>query len=121
MTISTLALLAFCLMTEIARELCFKRAVDTDEKKESHSGLLRMVATTPLLWLGIAFWVAEMTAWILVLERLPLNIAFPEMSLVYSGVPIASHFLLKESVTARHWLGAGVITLGVALVGLTGV
>jgi len=121
MSASSFALLLFCIVTEMARELCFKRGVDSDEAKEHDTGFVRMVLTTPMLWLGISFWVVEMIAWIIVLGQVKLNIAFPIMSVVYCGVPIASRWLLGESMNRRQWLGAGMITFGVAMVGWSGV
>jgi len=121
MSAFSMMLLAFCIAAEVAREICFKRAVDNDEEKSENQGILRMVLTTPLLWLGIAFWMAEMTAWVFVLGAVPLNIAFPIMSLVYAGVPLASHWLLGERINRKQWGAAAIIVFGVLLVGSTGV
>jgi hypothetical protein len=84
-----LALIAFCIVMETFSALCFKRGVDDDAANAQDKGFVLMVATSPLLWVGIALWGVELAAWIVVLERTPLSIAFPIMSLVYCSVPLA--------------------------------
>lgn len=53
-----------------------------------------------------------------VLARLELSLAYPTVSLGYVLVIILSRVIFKEHVTPTRWLAAGVICLGVALVGL---
>jgi undecaprenyl phosphate-alpha-L-ara4N flippase subunit ArnE len=55
-----------------------------------------------------------------VLQRLPLSVAYPMMTLSYATVPMAGLFLLKERMSRRKLAGAGLIFAGVALVGLAG-
>ena len=112
LAMSTLLVLLVCMLTESARELCFKRAADG----VAFAAALRH----PLTWLGIVFWMVEITTWVMVLQDAPLSIAFPLMSLVYVLVTIAGATLLKEKVTKQHLIGALFITAGVACVGATG-
>lgn len=121
LTLDTFALVAFCIAAETLSVLCFKRGVDKDEDSPLDIGFIRMVCAQPLFWLGIVFWGAELVAWIVVLERLPLSVAFPLMSLIYCTVPLAGNWFLKEPLPPRQWLATLLITAGVALVGSTGV
>jgi len=121
MSAAMIALLAACVVIETARELCFKLGVDSDERSETEKGIVQMVLTTPWLMLGIGLWIIEMIAWIVVLEQVPLNIAFPVVSLVYATVPITTRWLLNERMTRWQWTAAGIIVTGVALVGTTGI
>ncbi len=111
------SLLAFCIATEIGRELSFKAASDGAVNKPSY---LVALATQPVLWLGIVFWFVEMVAWILVLERTPLSLAFPIMTLTYAGVPIAGAMVLKERLNRLQIAGAALVALGVTCVGMSG-
>ena len=108
-----LALIGFCILTEAARELCFKQGADS-------STLVHMLAK-PVIWLGVGFWAIEVVAWINALEHVPLSIAYPLMSFSYVAILLAGMFVFKEPVNKRHVIGACLITAGVACIGATGI
>lgn len=112
-----LALLGFCILTEIGRELSFKAAANGAELAPRY---VIGLALQPLLWAGILFWAVEVVAWVLVLERAPLAIAFPIMTLTYAGVPLAGALVLGEPLTRKQMGGAGLVAAGVICVGLSG-
>ena len=113
-------LIPFCILAETFSVLCFKRGVNQDEENPLDVGFIKMILTTPLLWLGIFLWAAELVAWIVVLEHTPLSIAFPFMSLIYCTVPLAGKWFLNEPLPPRQWAATALIAVGVALVGSTG-
>ncbi len=113
-----LGLLAFCVPAEAARELAYKRAVDGAGEA---GGLWPHLLARPLLWVGLALWAAELVAWVMVLQRLPLEVAFPLMALSYAAIPLAAHWALGERLDRRGWTGVALITCGCALVGAAGV
>jgi undecaprenyl phosphate-alpha-L-ara4N flippase subunit ArnE len=119
MSASSFGLILFCIAAEIACQICFKTGVLADDATSRDRGFFR-AAISPWLLIGIAFWAVEAAAWIVVLEDTPLHVAFPIMSLIYVGIPVASHVLLRERMPPRHWLGAALICGGVALIGLAG-
>ncbi len=53
-----------------------------------------------------------------VLARLELSLAYPTVSLGYVLVMILSRIVFHEPVNRTRWLAAGLICLGVVLVGL---
>ncbi len=112
LTTSMAWLIGFCVFAEAAREVCFKQAA-TDTA-------LGKAMMKPMTWLGIFFWGIELVAWTLVLEQVPLSIAFPLMALTYIAIVLAGALILKEQVNIRHAVGAFLITAGVACVGVTG-
>ncbi|MGV3346171.1 4-amino-4-deoxy-L-arabinose-phosphoundecaprenol flippase subunit ArnE [Enterobacteriaceae bacterium LUAb1] len=65
-----------------------------------------------LILLGTA-----MLIWLLVLQRVPVSVAYPMLSLNFILVVLAAYWLWKEPVSARHWLGIVLIVCGVALMG----
>ena len=69
-------------------------------------------------WLqaGIATYAVETIVWLRILAEVPISIAFPIASLNFLGVALASRWFLGEVVSGRQWVGAGLVTLGVALV-----
>lgn len=112
LTSSMAWLIGFCVFAEAAREVCFKQAANQTALVEA---ILK-----PMTWLGIVFWGIELVAWTLVLEQVPLSVAFPLMALSYVAIVLAGALILKEQVNIRHAIGAVLITAGVACVGATG-
>lgn len=111
------ALLAFCIVAEIGRELCFKAAADAAAERASYA---MAVLRSPLAWAGVSLWLLEVVGWVAALQHTPLNVAFSVIALVYAGVPIAATFLLKERLAGRQVAGAVLIVAGVLCVGLSG-
>ena len=115
MLTSALGLLGFCIAAETVQQLSFKVGVD-----RAGGGPAAGVLAQPLVWLGVFIWVVESIAWVLALERTPLSVAYPVMTLSYATVPLMGLVLLRERMTARQLLGAGLIFGGVVCVGASG-
>jgi drug/metabolite transporter (DMT)-like permease len=116
LTIWSLALLGFCVLAEIARELNFKAA----SLQAEHGRYAVSLLTQPLLWCGIGLWVVEVAIWLLVLERTALAVAFPITTLAYAGTPMAAALVLKEPLSRRQKMGAGLVALGVLCIAMSG-
>jgi undecaprenyl phosphate-alpha-L-ara4N flippase subunit ArnE len=99
------------------RELSFKAAADQTANGENY---FQALAGRLVLWLGLTAWAVEVVAWVAVLQRAPLTLAFPIMTLTYATIPLACHWLLKERLSARQAAGAGLVAVGVICVGLAG-
>lgn len=112
-----LLVLAGTILCDVIGQLCFKAGLGGADSGDASHLVWRKVATTPLIWLGVATYAVEIGAWLFVLSRMPLSYAFPLASLSYCGIALASHFILKEPVSRRRWLGTALIALGVAMVG----
>jgi undecaprenyl phosphate-alpha-L-ara4N flippase subunit ArnE len=120
MTAQSFLLIMFCIVTEIAREICFKIGVDRHEANPSGRNVVLRVILSPWIIAGLVLWAVEIVAWIVVLQTTPLHLAFPIMSLIYVGLPIASQWILNERMTQKHWAGAALICAGVAVIGVMG-
>jgi undecaprenyl phosphate-alpha-L-ara4N flippase subunit ArnE len=116
LTLWSLGLLGFCVLAEIARELNFKAA----SLQASPDRYVLSLASQPLLWCGIAIWVLEVGVWLLVLEHAQLAVAFPITTLAYAGTPLAAAFVLKEPFSRRQQIGAGLVSLGVFCIAISG-
>lgn len=114
---AALGLLAFCIVAETIQQLSFKTG---SARAEAAGRFVRGVAVQPLIWLGVGLWIVESIAWVLVLQRSPLSLAYPVMTLTYATVPLASLVLLRERLSGRQMLGAALIFGGVLAVGLAG-
>jgi len=117
LTLPVVALLAFCILAEIARELCFKAGAE--HAQVSTASYTMSVVRQPLVWAGIAAWAVEIVGWVMVLQQAPLGIAFPIMTITYAGVPLASRLLLKEHLNVSQIAGTALVVLGVVCVGLS--
>ncbi|HDR2159790.1 TPA: 4-amino-4-deoxy-L-arabinose-phosphoundecaprenol flippase subunit ArnE [Enterobacter cancerogenus] len=71
------------------------------------------------LWLGLALMALGlgMLVWLVVLQRLPVGIAYPMLSLNFVWVTLAAKTLWRERVAAHHWLGVALIMVGIVLLG----
>ena len=74
------------------------------------------VLTTPLVLGGLAFYVLGAAAWLGVLSRVPLSLAYPLLAVSYAITPVVAWLALGESLPSLRWLGIGTICLGVFLV-----
>lgn len=77
------------------------------------------VLTTPLVFVGLAFYALGAVFWLMVLAELDLSLAYPMLALTYVLIPLAAQFILGEQVPALRWVGIGIIFIGVAVVSQT--
>lgn len=108
--ITVFSLLLASLLTCIG-QLCQKQA--TRPAKSGRRG------QHIVLWLGLALLCLGfgMLLWLVVLQRLPVGIAYPMLSLNFVWVTLAAKFVWKEPVSGRHWFGIALIILGIAVLG----
>lgn len=74
----------------------------------------------PHVFAGLSCYVVSAGLWLLVLARMPLSLAYPLVAMAIVLVVLASTFLLGESLPIGRIIGASLIVVGVALVGLRG-
>lgn len=110
---SYLLLLLVSLLT-CGGQLCQKQAAECWRVQPPSSRL-----PTTLRWLlaaccamGIA-----MLLWLWVLQRLPLGVAYPMLSLNFVLVTLFAHFGFGERADVRHWCGVALIMAGIGLMG----
>ena len=66
---------------------------------------------------GVCCYGLSTVLYLSVLAHLELSLAYPTVSLGYVLVIIMSKVLFKEPVSLSRWMAAGIICIGVALVG----
>ncbi|EOT8832465.1 4-amino-4-deoxy-L-arabinose-phosphoundecaprenol flippase subunit ArnE [Escherichia fergusonii] len=73
------------------------------------------------LWLGLALVCLglAMVLWLLVLQTVPVGIAYPMLSLNFVWVTLAATKLWHEPVSFRHWCGVAFIIGGIVILGST--
>lgn len=76
---------------------------------------VRLKVTLRWLALAVLLLALGMAVWLNVLQRLPLSLAYPMLSLNFVLVTLAARWLFDEPTTARHWCGVASIMLGILL------
>ena len=121
MTGEIIILLAISIVCDVLGQIAFKIGADRLPEAETVGvpAFCRQMVGEPWLVGGIAIYIIEFIVWVRVLALVPLGIAFPIASLNILGIALASHFFLGEAITRKQWLGAILITAGVAVVAQT--
>jgi undecaprenyl phosphate-alpha-L-ara4N flippase subunit ArnE len=88
-------------------QLCQKQATWRPGRRHLFSWLALSV-----LLLGCA-----MLLWLLVLQRVPVSVAYPMLSLNFIFITLAARFIWHEPVSVRHWLGVVLIIAGIIIMG----
>ena len=78
--------------------------------------LLFLIIRSPLVILGLMLYGIGAVAWIAVLTRLELSVAYPFLALNFVLIAIVSRLVLGESLPPMRWLGIIVICAGIVLV-----
>jgi drug/metabolite transporter (DMT)-like permease len=81
--------------------------------------IARTAVTSPTLLVGVACVAGFFFLFGYILARVDLSVAVPAISLEVAVNVAAGHWILGEHVSALHWLGTALVTVGVALVGLS--
>ena len=77
------------------------------------------VLTTPLVFLGLTFYVLASVFWLIVLSKIDLSLAYPMLALNFILITLTAQLILGEQVPTLRWLGVGIIFAGVAVVSQT--
>jgi len=80
--------------------------------------LLRYIGTHPLIVTGIAFNALSFFSFLALLSVAELSFAVPATALSYILKTALSHWYLGEHVSARRWLGAACVAIGVYLIAI---
>lgn len=83
-------------------------------------GLVGSVLTTWKALLGLAAFGASSLFWLIVLSRVPLSMAYPFVALSYLIILGFSTLILHERPPVLTWSGAGLIMMGIVMVGVGG-
>jgi drug/metabolite transporter (DMT)-like permease len=103
----------------IGGQLILKRAMVTLRPLQSQGNLdfLFGAALSPLVWMALALQVLGYVAWMFVISREKLSVAFAlSGSTFYLLMAAASWLFYGERLVPLQWLGLALISLGVVLV-----
>lgn len=80
---------------------------------------LRVLVTTPWIWLGLFLFGLSAIVWLAVLSRASLSFAYPFASLTYVLILLFDRLWLSETVPALRWGGVAFIMTGIILISRT--
>lgn len=103
----------------VAGQTALKLGVSQPGVAENATGVVSIIGLifkSPLMMLGLVFYGLGALAWIAVLSRLDLSVAYPFLALNFVLVTLSGRFLLGETVPPLRWLGILVIIAGILLV-----
>ena len=80
---------------------------------------LRGIATSPIVWAGLAVFGVSAVLWIFALSKASLSFAYPFAALGYVLIVAFSVFVLHETVPPLRWLGVACICVGIVLIAQT--
>lgn len=94
-----------------------KKAVASlgDVHRISWSVIVQLLAT-PYMWAGMAAYVLSLTMYLVLLSRVPLNIATSIAALNFIAVLVASRIFLGEAIPVLRYVGFACILLGLYIV-----
>jgi drug/metabolite transporter (DMT)-like permease len=107
---------ALSVLCDVSGQLCFKIGADRLPSASSVLAKARSLLSNPWLVAGLCIYAVEVFVWLKILSVAPLSIAFPIASLNFLGVMLASATILREKVGRPQWVGAWLVTIGVAIV-----
>lgn len=83
----------------------------------SETAFIWGVAKQPLIWVAIGMGPLQLWLWTRILGKTDLSLAYPLTSLAYPLTMICAQIVFHEHIGWMVWMGAILITSGVALIG----
>ncbi|TCV98921.1 4-amino-4-deoxy-L-arabinose-phosphoundecaprenol flippase subunit ArnE [Biostraticola tofi] len=102
-------LLVLVSLLTCAGQLCQKQAAESWRVWPGTKKVLRWLAAALVLL------ASAMVLWLAVLQRLPISIAYPLLSLNFVLITLCAKWFFGETTTWRHWAGVGTIISGILL------
>ena len=116
MHVEAYGLLLIAIMIGVAGQLLLKHGMSR-QPGFRFGDLGALTRNLPVIGGGCCYCLSTVI-YLSVLARLDLSVAYPTVSLGYVLVIIMSKILFKEPVSLSRWMAAGIICVGVVLVGI---
>ena len=121
LTITSVALLLFAVLLAAGGQLLLKHGMQVATARAHASGgsLAVTAATSPVVLGGLAVFAISAVAWLAVLSRVPLSVAYPFNALGYIAILTASVVILHERASLLTWAGSLLVVSGLLIVVLS--
>ncbi len=79
-------------------------------------GIIKAISI-PWLYLALSVYGLATIFWLYILQRIPLNLAYPFSALAMAIVPILAWFIFGERINFSYWVGLLLILTGIIIIG----
>ncbi|MBA5238673.1 MULTISPECIES: 4-amino-4-deoxy-L-arabinose-phosphoundecaprenol flippase subunit ArnE [Pectobacterium] len=100
-----------CLLTSLG-QLCQKQAAECWRRLPPDR---RQRVTLGWLMLAVVLLGVGLLLWLVVLQHIPLGVAYPLLSINFVLVTLLAHYWFGERVDKHHWWGIALIVTGIYL------
>ncbi len=117
MTLSLTQIAQLCSFAVLlaAGQILFKLSASTLPPLASVNGMVAL-ATNFWFWTALTLYGTATLLWIIILQQVPLSLAYPFMALGFVFVPVASYILFKEPLNLFYGLGVLLIIGGLGVI-----
>lgn len=121
LSIVSLGLVLFAVIAASGGQLLLKHGMQqaTTRAHASHQSLAVAAVATPWVWFGLAVFGISAVAWLAVLSRVPLSLAYPFNAFGYLVILCASILVLHERANLFTWFGTALVMVGLVTVVLS--
>jgi multidrug transporter EmrE-like cation transporter len=121
MSILSIALLLFAVIAAACGQLMLKYGMQAATMRAHRTGgsLMFAAAASPWVLGGLAVFALSAVAWLGVLSRVPLSVAYPFNALGYIAILTASIVILHERASLLTWAGSLLVVSGLLIVVLS--
>ena len=118
MTVESVMLLLLPWAPQPPGRSCSSTACSTASARSAagHGSLAVAAAASPWVLIGLAVFGISAVAWLAVLSRVPLSVAYPFNALGYLGILTASIVVLHERANVWTWAGTLLVVSGLIVV-----
>ena len=117
MSVLVWALFFVTVTLDVWGQTAFKLGLDRISKQLAGPAFWLAVATNPWVIGGFLGYCVEACCWMYVMGHAPMSVVGPMAATSYVGAVISGKLFLGERAGRRRWIGAGLVTIGAALVG----
>lgn len=109
-------LIALSVSTSVAGQTVIKLGIGHSGAALKLTSLFLLILKSPLIMIGLFLYGVGALAWIAVLSRLDLSVAYPFLSLNFVLIALVSQLILGEAVPLMRWCGIGFICVGILVI-----
>ena len=109
----------FVLTTVLANVMQKKAVLSLGTVSGLSLTFVRGMISSPYLWVAILSYMLALASYLVLLSRVPLNVATSIAALNFVAVLVAARVVFGEPIPALRYLGFACILCGIYIVGLT--
>lgn len=113
MLINIAALLAYAIAISIGNLLFNQAAIELQAEPIGRGIVLAF--SQPAFYLAALLFLMATVLWVWILSRVTLSLAYPFLALPIIIVPALASYFFGDVQTARYWLGAALVAVGVVV------